>query len=176
MLQLGAYPLYSVDASALIDFKEYYPPDVLPSMWNFVGDLADQRRLLICEEVDGQCEDDELRELIDSRPGMVVQFAHIDHLRSYEAEADSHNIQLVDPNRTTDWVDPYVVALALMLDSRDAADLQCKLDTEAECVVVTHENRRGAGAGLAKIPDVCGFYGLTCIRWPALLRREGYRA
>ena len=126
MLQFGDYPLYNVDASALIDANECYPGQVFPSMWHFVGDLVTQSRLLICEEVNGECDyPPELRKFIEDHPGMVVSFEHMQHyFRRFQFEAHKHGLQLVDPSSTKDKADPYVVALALMLERREPQDLR----------------------------------------------------
>jgi hypothetical protein len=173
LLRFGDYPLYSVDASALIAFKAFRR-DIFGKMWRLAGDLADRGRLLICEEAAAECKDDELLDFMREHPVMVVAFDHIDHLKQLQAEAPRHSIELVRPDATRDEADPFVVALALMLDQRDPHDLQRKLDEAAACLVVTEEKPKGPGARWAKIPNACDFYALACIDWQELLRREGY--
>ena len=43
----GEPPVYSVDASALIEMKDTYPRKTFGSMWEFIGKLGDQQRLLV---------------------------------------------------------------------------------------------------------------------------------
>ena len=175
MLQFGAYPIYSVDASALIEFKEHYQEKYFPRMWDLVKKIANQYRLLICEEVDTECHDPELRELIEAHPQMIVGFGDMqDHFSRCQVEAQNHGLQLVDPSSTRDRADPYVVALALMVEGRDLQDLRHRTSPDAECVVVTQEKPSGAGAKRVQIPNVCDFYELYCIPWLEMLKREGY--
>jgi len=174
-LQFGTYPLYSVDASALIDFKDYYPRDFFPSMWQLVENLAAQNRLFICEQVKVECHDAELRSLVSAYPGMVVDWASMEeYFRRFQAEAQHNNILLTPPGSPTDEADPYVVALALMLEQRDLQDLRRRLTPDATCVVVTQEKPAGPGAKRPRIPNVCEFYGLRCIPWLQFLKNEGY--
>jgi len=97
-----------------------------------------------------------------------------DHFSRLQVEAYNHDIQLVDPSLKSDRTDPYVVALALMLERRDLQDLRNRMDPDAECVVVTEEGRKGRGAKYVKIPNVCDFYELACIPWLEMVKREGY--
>lgn len=171
----GSYPLYSVDASAFIDFGKLRP-EVFPAMWELVGRLSQQGRLLMCEEAADECRDAELRRFIRAHPGMVVIFEDTgDYLTRLQAEAPGYGIQQIDPSSTRSNADPFVVALALMLEQRDLRDLRAKLNPEAQCLVVTHERPKGPGATYVKIPNACRFYGLECIDWQDFLMREGYR-
>jgi len=176
MLTHGSYPLYSLDANALIDFRPFRPA-VFPSMWKLVEDTVDDGRLLMCEEAARECRDAELQQFIRTHQQQMVvdiQYTH-DYLARLQLEAPRHGIQLVDPGRTTNQADPFVVALALMLEQRDLKDLRRKTNPAAKCAVVTHERPKGPGAKWVKIPNVCTFYGLECIDWQEFLMREGYR-
>ena len=173
--QFGNYPLYSVDASALMDFRVLYPPDVFPSMWDRARSLASERRLLICEQVDEEWLDAERQQLIGQNPDMVVPFGLTqDHFRQLILEFDANNVYLTDPSSTKDKADPYVVALGLMLDGRDPDDLQLRMIDDAEGVVVTHEKPNDAVNGKIKIPDACKMYRLGCVSWLDILRKEAY--
>jgi hypothetical protein len=175
VLQFGAYPVYSVDASALIDFKDYYQEKYFPHMWDLVRNLANQYRLLICEEVDTECHDPELRELIEAHPQMVVGFGDMqDHFSRFMFEHGEHDLRLVHYGSLANKADPFVVALALMLDGRELRDLRQRTSPDAECVVVTEEKPSDAGAKRVQIPNVCDFYRLPCIRWLEMMKREGY--
>jgi Domain of unknown function (DUF4411) len=58
---------------------------------------------------------------------------------------------LVDPDRVGPFADPWVVALALHLNSSG----------DDRWIVVTEEQPRGTGS--TKIPDICNAFGLECI-------------
>jgi len=61
-----------------------------------------------------------------------------------------------------------------MLERRDLQDLRNRTDPEAQCRVVSDEKPTGEGAKLVQIPNVCDFYGLACIPWLEMVKREGY--
>ncbi len=175
MRQFGAYPIYSVDASALIDFKKRYPAEYFPRMWDLARNLANQYRLLICEEIDRECEDPELRELIETHPQMVVGFGDMqDHFTRFMIEHYDHDLRLIAHSSTRNQADPFVVALALMIERRNLQELRDRTSPDAECVVVTQEKPTGEGAKLVQIPNVCDFYELACIPWLEMVKREGY--
>jgi hypothetical protein len=146
-------------------------------MWGLVGRLADESRFLICEQVRDEDKDQEMRRFVKKHPSMVVDFAdmHECFLR-FQIETKRFGMELVDPRDTTGMneADPFVVALALMLEQRDLDDLRRRTNLQARCVVVTHERRRKSTAQPAKIPDVCDFYELSCVEWLGFLKNERY--
>ena len=175
VLRFGRYPLYSLDASAFIEFKPLRR-DVFKRMWGLLGDLADQGRLVICREAADECLDAEPKQFLREHPLMVVTFEYTGpYVLRLQAEAPRHRIQLVNPSLAKNKADPFVVALALALDGRDPHDLRRTLDPEAECLVVSQEHRKGPGAKWVQIPNVCDFYGLGCIGWQDFVKREGYQ-
>ena len=174
MLSCGPCPVYSLDASAFIDFRPFRR-DVFGSMWQLAGELADDRRLLMCEEASKECRDPELKQFIQTHPGMIVRLQdYHEHFRQLQAEAPIHGIELVNPSSTRDRADPFVVALALALEQRGVGDLRVRTNPSAVCAVVTHELPKGPGAKYVKIPNACSFYGLQCIDWQELLLQQGY--
>jgi len=176
MSDFGEYPLYSVDASVLIDIKDRYPREVFVSLWSFLEALACDGRFLVQEEADGECHDQVLRDLLDGCPDMVVGFGVIqDHFKALQADLQQAGLRMVDPGSTRDKADPFVVGLALALDGRAPASIQRRLNPDAKCIVVTHEKRAGAGAQKLKIPDVCKRYGLDWIDFVELLIAEGHK-
>ena len=173
MQKLVAYPCYSVDASAMIWLKDEYPEDVFASLWKFLGNLADEPRLFICEQAADECLDEPLRGFFRAHPQMIVKFADMkDYFPVFQKECFEHGMQLADPNSTKHEADPFVVALALVLEQRDPADLCKRTSAEAICSVVSYEARSGHRV---KIPHVCDFYDLPCVHWTELWRREGYK-
>ena len=168
-------PLYSVDASAMIQLKDDYPPDVFVSLWDFLGGMADAGRLLACQEIRDECHDQELVEFFRDHPRAVADFGELqDHLLALQAEASALGLEMVNPDSPRHQADPFVVALALALDGRDAVRLMVKVSPAATCHVVTYERARGAQARLKAIPDVCAHYRLVVRRWPEVLRAQGY--
>jgi hypothetical protein len=148
------------------------PADVAPSLWGFVADLADEGRLLISDEIKRETQTlEEWKDFFRGRPRMVVPLAEMgEYFRAFQSEATIHNIQLTRPNSTKDQGDPFVVALALMLEKRDLANLRDRTDPEAICRVVSYENKE---QGRKKIPDACQFYDIPYMRWHQVLKEEG---
>lgn len=109
---------------------------------------------------------------------MVVGFgAYQAHFAALMDEATALDLLLINPaDPTTNAGDPHLVALALLLDRSESSALRSQAGDDAKCIVVTEEKRRNPGARLARIPDVCDHYGLTCVTWLELLIREGFRA
>lgn len=165
-----------MDASALIDFNQRYPREVFPTMWSFVEGLACDGRLLISEAVADECHDQELRDLIDACPSMVVEFgAYQSHFAALMAEAPEIGLMLIDPaNTDSNAADPHVVGLAMMLGGREPAALVTRSDDGPVCAVVTHERRSAPNARVARIPDVCDYYAIPVLQWLDLLRAETF--
>jgi hypothetical protein len=79
---------------------------------------------------------------------------------------------LVNTGSTKNQGDPFVVALALMIEGRNVGDLST--GSTRTCHVLSYEVRRRPSAPLAKIADVCDHYGLQCLRWLDLLAMEDW--
>ncbi len=175
MLHSNTCPVYSVDASTLIVLNRYYPADVFPGMWDILGGLCVDSRLLVCEEAADECKDDRSRDFIKQHGNIVVPFGEYqNHLQQVQIDAHEENLHLVDPDDPNNPADPFVVALGLRLDDRHPQDLRSPIHDDTRGAVVTEERLKGIGCKRPNIPNVCEFYGLECIKWLELLRREGY--
>lgn len=175
MLQSNTYPVYSVDANTIIGLNRHYPVDVFPGMWDVLGALCADSRLLVCEEAADECRDDRSHKFIKDHANTVVPFGEYQrHLRQVQIDAHEENLHLVDPDDPRNPADPFVVALGLRLDGRDAEDLRRHVHEETHGVVVTEERLKGPGFKRPNIPNVCEFYNLEWMCWVDLLRREGY--
>lgn len=168
-----SYPCYSVDASGMIALNLHYPADVFGSVWSFLGELADSGRIMICEQAKDECHDKALQEFLAAHATAVVRYyAFEDHFLAFQREAKRNGIELTNPNQTSEQADPFVIALALMLEGRDLRDLRRPGDTGRVCTVVSYEKPRGSSP-IRKIPDACKHYGLEHQRWPEVLRQCG---
>jgi len=170
----GIEPIYSVDASALIEMKDTYPYRRFRPMWDFLGGLGDGGRMLVTQPVRDECYDAIFKEWFNTHPGMVVPFSQ--ELNAYvlalQDELDRNGLPLVDPGSTKNQGDPFVIALALMVEGRDVNELRTR--SARTCHVVSYERRRKPGARLAKVTDVCDHYGLQCLRWLGVLEVEDW--
>jgi hypothetical protein len=169
------YPCYSVDASGMIALNLHYPYDMFTPVWSFLGELADAGRILVCEQVKDECHDDLLQEFLHAHRSAVVEYHEFeDYILAFQREAVLYHIELTRPNATSPQADPFVVALALMLEGRALEDLRAGAERGRVCTVVSYEKPRAAPP-LKKIPDVCTHYMLHHEQWPSLLRSCAFR-
>lgn len=104
-------PAYSVDASSWIELDKSYNVEFFPTLWDRLSDLAAEQRLLTSETVRDEIDDEWLRRWIVKTPGLVRRLDHVQqaHVRTIlNTHAD-----LVDPTKTRQDADPFVIALAL---------------------------------------------------------------
>lgn len=150
---------YSLDTSALLNtWRKFYPPDVFPSLWQRVEELADSGTLVASEEVLVELErkDDEVYAWAKERAQMFVPIdAQVQQvvrrvLRDYP--------RLLDTRRSRSGADPFVIALADILG----------------CAVVTYETRSN-NASRPRIPDVCDAMGVRCVSFLDFIREQGWR-
>ncbi|MHB9134577.1 MAG: DUF4411 family protein [Armatimonadota bacterium] len=166
---------YSVDASALIELDKTYPVTVFRGMWDFLGELANDGRLRVCEQAKAECKDEALIKWFAQHATATVEFNLMmaAYMNTLIPELEQHHLSLTDPQSVKNITDPFVIALALELEERDLAHLPTAIADGPRCHVIAYERRRGKGSKLAGIPNVCDFYGLPCIKWPELLFTEG---
>ncbi|MBA2683601.1 MAG: DUF4411 family protein [Chthoniobacterales bacterium] len=153
--------MYSIDSSALIDgWVRYYPPDILPTLWNNVDRMVLDGRLRATEEVKF-----ELERGADALYGWCCDRASLflpptDEVQRGVADIVNRFPSFV-PERSPDgiWADPYVISLAKI----------------AGFAVITGERRAADNARRPKIPNVCEAVGVECIPFLELIRREGWR-
>jgi hypothetical protein len=172
---LGSPPLYSVDASALIEMEHVYRYAQFRPMWDFVGGLGQQRRLFVAPSVKDECAgSDTFSAWFGEHPSLIWAYSSAlgKYLSALMVELTRDHMPLVDPNSTRHQADPQVIALALMLEERDLADLHG--GSQRACHVVSYERQRRGATGLAKMRDVCLHYGLGYLEWPAVLEIEGW--
>src|SRR5436190_1147124 len=155
---------YCTDTSALIELHATYGSDVFVSLWQKVAGLVKEGRLIAPREV--------LRE-IEKKDGLlkwVKKYRKIFREQEIEQvqraqEILSHFPNLIDPAKEIPDADPFVVALAIIENTRRQETL-----FRGQCIVVTQEKRsRGTRP---KIPDVCQHYGIECISVAGLFRKE----
>lgn len=166
---------YSVDASALIWMKDEYQHRVpyFRRLWDFLGALGDQGRLGVAEEVRGECHDEVFDDWFDEHPNLVVPWSTKlnGYVNAVNRELAAAGLPLVDGQATTNLGDPFVLALALMVERRPLGNLRGP--GARRCHVVSYE-RREWEKGLAKIPLVCEHYGLVRMEWADLILAEGW--
>jgi|CXWL01.1.fsa_nt_gi hypothetical protein len=151
---------YSIDTSAILDgWVRYYPPDVMPPLWEtLLVELIEADRLLATEEVLYELakKDDGAHGWAKKQARMFVpidaptQVAVAEILGKFE--------RLVNTQKNRSAVDPFVIALAKTLDA----------------TVITGEKPSGS-LERPRIPDVCRAMGVPCFSLLDLFRAEGWR-
>ena len=152
--------MYCIDASALIDgWVRYYPPDVIPSLWEEIDALIAAERLIAPVEVKLELRrgGDDLYSWVEERESIFV--SPTTDIQAGVEEIVNDFPEFV-PEHTHDgiWADPYIISVARV----------------ESATVVTGERPAGVGARKPKIPNVCGRYGVPCISLLDLIRAEGW--
>lgn len=151
--------MYSIDASALIDgWRRYYPPDVMPTLWEKLDSLIVNGRMISIDEVKLELKrgGDELYDWVNARNNMFV--SPTDGIQENVGRIVNRFQDFV-PERVPDgiWADPYVIALA----------------QSNNLTVVTGEKR--VQSGRPRIPNICDALGVNCISLLDLIRQEKWR-
>ena len=150
-------PIYSFDASSLIEAYHSYPFDRFPSLWEKLEALIESNRLKMFELVfDEEVKDEEIKERFEEKNLKFYIRVTIDQVDQNKAHILSP--LLVDPDTGDSGGDPWVIALA--------QDLQ-------NGIVVTQE-KPSRNKDKPKIPNVCSDLGIECIDLIGLFRKENW--
>jgi hypothetical protein len=153
---------YAFDNSPLSHlFKNFYR-DAFPSLWEKFDALVDEGRILSTREVLREIGDSSIEPLRDwcedheeifttptvEEGGFVARIFGVAHFRQ--------NIELQKLLKGGFNADPFVIARAAL----------------AGCPVVTMERLKD---NAAKIPNICGHFGVECLTLEEFMRRENWR-
>ena len=159
---------YCTDTSALIELHATYGSDVFVSLWQNVAGLVKEGRLMAPREVLREIEkkDDDLLKWV-KKHRKIFREQEIEQIQRAQ-EILSHFPKLIDPAKEIPDADPFVVALAIIENTK-------RQDTlfKGQCIVVTQE--KSSRGTRPKIPDVCQHYGIECISVAGLFRKEGWK-
>lgn len=148
---------YSLDTSILITaWRDLYPIDLFPSLWDEFAGLIESRCALISEEVYLEIEgrDDGLHEWVTPYKDAFASLS--EDVQAATSEILREFPRLVNTAKYRDRADPFVIAVARV---------------NGICVV-TNE---GPGSDRKPhIPDVCAHYGIRCINLLQFLREQGW--
>jgi hypothetical protein len=138
--------------------RRVYPRDVFLGVWAKLDELADKTILVSSELVYTElaAQDDEVTAWAGMHSSMFIPLDNDVQIKA-KAILKAHR-NLVDLKRRKSGADPFVIALAMVID----------------CAVVTEEKPSG-GPPKVKIPDVCKINGLECITLLDMLRKEGLK-
>jgi ketosteroid isomerase-like protein len=147
------------DTSALLDgWTRYYPPDVLPTLWDRTAGLIDASSLVAHEEVYLELEKkaDDLFDWVNDHRNLIVEMD--DEHQQRVREILERWPRLVDSKKNRSGADPFVIALAGQRGFR----------------VVTGEKPSG-NLNKPMIPDVCEAMGIQSMTFLELIREQGWR-
>jgi len=156
---------YCIDASSLINLKQYYRRKVFSGVWDKIEEMVRADRLIAPDEVRREIEKDDV--LGPWAKKNKKMFRKLDQEQTDTAK-DVITLfpNLAKPGKFGPAADPFVVALARLEDRRASSSL---LQQESRCVVVTDERRTHG------IPVACKHYNLTCVSLVDLFDREGWK-
>lgn len=163
--------IYCADSSALIDLPKTYPADNFPGVWGKIGMLADEGRLITVDLVKDECNDKELAEWFNDHsvvtilPSTELEFS----LKQIMRDLVSKSMQLVDVESKESDADPLIIACAMAGNLRESGRY-----SSGRYVLLQHESSAWPSPKRVRIPDVCGWYGITYIRLTALIQEEGW--
>lgn len=147
---------YSIDTSAILDgWRRYYPPDVIPALWERLEELVDNGSLRATQEVLNELErkDDEVLVWTRRRPDLFVPVDE-EIQRAVTSILASHK-KLIDTRASRSAADPFVIGLAQVNG----------------CAVVTGESF-SKSQKRPRIPDVCRALGIKSMSLMELMREE----
>lgn len=154
-------PKYVIDSCSLILLKEVYPPDVFLPVWETISEMAECGAIISCEEIFDELEAQEGEDDIVlkwAREHRSIFYPMDEATQKTVLEILANHPNLLDLKKSKSSGDPFLIAIAIKYD----------------CTVVSDEKPSG-GPGKVKIPDVCRFYEVKCIKLLDLLRAEGLK-
>jgi hypothetical protein len=146
---------FVIDTSSLVRLSRENPRPRYPKIWDRVEELIERGHLRSPREVRLEIErgDDELAKWAKAR---LELFADPDRAQALYLEQILRRFPaLVDIDRTGPFADPWVIALAMCLNSPEYKA------PEDRWIVVAEEQPKGIGS--TKIPDICSAFSLECI-------------
>ncbi|MDH4129556.1 MAG: DUF4411 family protein [Spirochaetota bacterium] len=149
---------YCIDTSAIIDpWRNRFPPDIFPSIWQEIDNLIINNQLKAPREVYNELEnqDDEILEWAKNHKNNL--FIDLDEYeQSLVIDILNKFPKLIDYNKTKPDADPFIIALA----------------KSKGYTVVTME--RPGSFEYPKIPFVCKDYNVRCINILEFIRELGW--
>lgn len=138
--------------------RRVYPIDVFPTVWERMGQWADDGVVgsieLVYDELAVQ--DDEVLEWAEQHKHIFTQLDEA--VQQEGSRVLSTHGNLVDLKRRKSGADPFLIGHAIVNGT----------------TIVTEEQSVGPGAKLVKIPNVAPAYSVYCIKLLELLRAEGF--
>jgi hypothetical protein len=150
---------YWFDTCSFTELRRTYPMPVFDPVWQFVGQLLSERRILSIEDVFIELEqqDDEIARWISNWEDNFISLDDTIQIKAREILATSP--KLVDLRKGKSSADPFLISAAAVNHGG---------------IIVTEENPSG-GPPKVKIPDVARSLNISCIKLLDVLQREDFR-
>ena len=79
--------LYSVDTSVFIEIHRVYPQDLFPGLWELLSELTGSGRLFVCEYVEPECWDQDIKDFLAAHPQIEVSLLdYEEHFRALHVQ------------------------------------------------------------------------------------------
>lgn len=153
---------YVLDTNFFILMREYYP-EVFPSLWGRMDDLAGNEIITSIDEVEKELRNfggeqghllfwmQEYQHLFE-RPSVAIQEKMPEVMSAIRKDILEKKMAEEKP-----WADPIIIAKGFALSA----------------TVVTREKRKGGY--LRQIPDICDHFGIRCITAREFMVEQGWR-
>lgn len=158
--------IYVIDNSALIPLQ-FMRPNAMPSVWNRIEQLAEEKRFILCKAVFDEYRNDELKPWFEARRDKFV-YGYTQEQLDCLSELMQLCPSFLDPSKPGDDADQPLVAMAMAINY----DLNGSCSS-GPAVIVAHERRTQAGSHRAKIPDACDLLGIDVVDFSDMIAREG---
>jgi hypothetical protein len=153
--------IYVVDTSAFIVLSHYYP-SAFPTLWTRLDELVNSRALISVREVWNELERYNattfIKEWAKNHKDIFTKPSDKELLFVHEILSIPHFQALVGTKQILTGIpvaDPFVIAAAKVRSG----------------TVVTQERDK---ANAAKIPNVCGYFGIPCIDLESFMTAQGW--
>ena len=150
---------YTIDTNIIVTLNREQPRDIYPSVWEALERLIADGRCMMNREAFEELQevDDECAPWARAQPNFIVDTTH-GELAVVDVITSDHPGWVQDRKNAAD---PFIVAQA----------------AENERVIVTGERRKGPGTEdrNLRIPNVADEWGVECLTFQELARREGWK-
>jgi predicted nucleic acid-binding protein len=148
-------PKYVFDTNIFINLKNIYPSDIFTSLWNQIETLFSDGIIISSDEVIDEIKrgNDDLEKWAKARKNSF--YPSNEPVQMIAKEILVRFSGLVTNPKKPNTADPFLIALARHM----------------ACTVVTEENRSGSDLS-PKIPNICDYYSIRCIKFVEFLREN----
>ncbi len=153
--------IYCIDTSALVDgWRDFYPPDVFPALWQDIEELIDIGELISCDEVKAEiATGDTLDDWASKRPQMFVPLDKDIQIALSSILSHPEHCKLVKPKAIRTDADPFVIATAQVKG----------------CTVISNEKLRPSPSPTKNwIPNVCKDLDIRHLSFLQFIREQGW--